>query len=206
MTSNFRKNLLPTLARTSPVIFPIFLVLNCVLYPSFNSYYIFIMYFIINLTNFLLKNIIFKPIYTIFEKINIPILGRGIRPDGANSCHFILDNIDSKTFGMPSGHSQIAWAMATYFILKIIFNYKNKTKNNSNNSNNSTNPILKLNYLWIIISCILIYICAVYISYSRVYIEGCHTIQQVIFGSLFGIISGGLVYYYENDIKILLKL
>ena len=49
--------------------------------------------------------------------------------------------------------------------------------------------------------------CAVYISYSRVYIEGCHTLQQVTVGGFIGIIFGLLIAYFENDaIKLMSKL
>ena len=42
---------------------------------------------------------------------------------------------------------------------------------------------------------------SIYISYSRVYIEGCHTIQQVIVGGTVGILLGFLAFYFEDDIK-----
>ena len=61
------------------------------LYPSFNSFYIFIMYIMIMLLNYFEKVLIFKPIYKLLGKTNIPIFGRGLRPEGANSCNFILD-------------------------------------------------------------------------------------------------------------------
>ena len=100
---------------------------------------------------------------------------------------------------MPSGHSQLAWTLASYIICKIIFNFKNK-KNDTNNAN------LSLDYIWITVSCILLILSAGYISYSRVYIEGCHTIQQVIIGGILGICGGFILYYYENDIKNALHL
>jgi membrane-associated phospholipid phosphatase len=47
----------------------------------------------------------------------------------------------------------------------------------------------------------------VYVSYSRVYIDGCHTIQQVIVGGLLGVLIGFLIYYYENDgVNLLRKI
>ena len=197
---NYKRNLLlTTLARTSPVTFGIALVINSIVYPSFNSFYIFIMYFIIMLLNYFEKILIFKPIYKLFNKSTLSVLGRGVRPDGANSCHFMLDGKDSNTFGMPSGHSQLAWTIATYIIFKIIYNFKNK-------QTELNKPILVSSYIWIIISCILILVCAVYISYSRVYIEGCHTIQQVTIGGVLGIIGGFIIYYFENDIKNAMNL
>jgi membrane-associated phospholipid phosphatase len=193
--------LLPTLARVSPAICPILLFVNCIIYPSFNSFYIFIMYFIIMFLNYFEKVLIFKPLYKLLGKNKIPLLNIGSRPDGAKSCGFTLDNKDAKSFGMPSGHSQLAWTLATYFICKIIFNFVNENKKNEKND-----AILSLNYIWIILSSILFIISAGYISYSRVYIEGCHTIQQVIVGGILGICGGFIVYYYENNIKNALHL
>jgi len=198
MDSN-RNLLLPTLSRTSPVTFGILLIINCILYPSFNSFYIFIMYFIIMFLNYCEKVFIFKPLYNFFGKKTLPILNRGMRPDNANSCHFILDGKDSTTFGMPSGHSQLAWTLATYIIFKIINNFENE-------KDELNKPKSALSYIWIIISCILVIVCAGYISYSRVYIEGCHTIQQVTIGGLLGICGGFIIYYFENDIKNALQL
>ena len=63
MYYEYRKALLPTLARTSPVVFPIILLFNCILSPSFESFYIFIMYFLVMLANFFAKLVVFKPIY-----------------------------------------------------------------------------------------------------------------------------------------------
>ena len=197
---NSKRNLLlPTLSRISPLLCPILLFVNCIIYPSFNSFYIFIMYIIIMLLNYFEKVLIFKPIYELLGKTTLPILGRGLRPEGANSCSFILDGKDSKVFGMPSGHSQLAWTLATYIIFKIIYNFKNK-------QDKMDKTFLILDYIWIIISCILIIITSFYISYSRVYIEGCHTIQQVIIGGILGIIGGFLIYYFENNIKNALNL
>ena len=199
MNSN-RSLLLPTLARTSPIICGIILFINCILNPSFSSFYIFVMYYIIMFLNFFEKVIIFEPLYKFIGKTSIPILGRGIRPDNANSCDFNLDGKYFKTFGMPSGHSQMAWAIATYFISKIIINWYNN-QNKDNKMNTSTQ------YIWLILSCLVILLIAVYISYSRVYIEGCHTIQQVTVGGLLGIVSGFLIYYFENDvIKLMSKI
>ena len=78
------------------------------------------MYFLVMLANFFAKMLIFKPIYKLFGKPKLPYLGVGSRPAGAKSCHFTLDDKGALSFGMPSGHSQMAWAIATYIISKII--------------------------------------------------------------------------------------
>jgi len=196
MYENYRQNLFPTLSRASPAIFALILFINCAINPSYESFYIFIIHFIVIFSNFFIKNLIFKPLYNLLGKKKIRFLGLGERPDGANSCSFILDNKDSKSFGMPSGHSQTAWTLVTYIIFKITYNFKN--------SNNSNNKDIK-NYIWFIVSCISLISISIYISYSRVYIEGCHTIQQVIIGALIGIGSGFLIFYYEDDIKKTIK-
>jgi membrane-associated phospholipid phosphatase len=199
MYSKNRQNLYPVLARASPVIFSVMLVMNCILQPSFNAFYMFVMYFIVILSNKIFKNLIFKPIYNLFNVSKISILGLGSRPKGAHSCRFTLDNILSITYGMPSGHSQIAWGVASYILFRIVYDFNNNKYEDTNNN------IKILNYIWFYTSCILVTWIAFYISYSRVYIEGCHTLQQVIVGGVFGIVSGFLIYYYEDDIKKMLK-
>ena len=138
-----------------------------------------------------------KPLYKLFNKTSLPILGLGARPSGASSCQFILDNKLASSFGMPSGHSQIAWTVATYMIARLINNWKNVNKDNK--------YITAFEYFWLILSCLLVLAGAFYISYSRVYIEGCHTIEQVTFGGLLGILCGFLIYYFEDNVINLLR-
>ena len=189
---NKRNTLLPTLSRASPVLFFILIVLNCIINPSYESFYLFMMYLLECISNHVFKTII-KLIYNLFNTNTLPILGSGSRPPNANSCSFILDNSKSTSYGMPSGHSQSAWTVATYLIVKLINNFKTKK--------NTT----LFDYIWLIVSCIIVLSIAIYISYSRVYIEGCHTIQQVSVGGLIGIVCGYLIYYFENDAIILLS-
>ena len=190
---NKRNELAPILARTSPVIFFILTVINCIINPSYNSFYLFISYCLILLSNWGIKHLIVKPLYTYFGKTSLPILGIGSRPDKASGCTFLNDGIISIDYGMPSGHSQIAWAIATYIICKIITQkYK---KNNKDNK-----VITVFDYSWSILSCIIVLLVALYISYSRVYIEGCHTIQQVSVGGMLGIATGFIIYYFEDTI------
>jgi membrane-associated phospholipid phosphatase len=99
---------------------------------------------------------------------------------------------------MPSGHSQIAWTLGTYFICRLF----NKMLNNTNTTTH--NQILL--YIWNCISISIILLCMIYISYSRVYIEGCHTIQQVIIGGIIGAVFGFLAFYFEKSILTGMKL
>ena len=199
MTSRTRTDLLATLARTSPIIFMVVLFLFCLLDQSYYSYYFFIVYIIVVIINWIAKTLIFKPIYNYLGVDILPILGLGSRPKNGNigidtyNCDFIFSNdsndIITQSFGMPSGHSQIAWAIATYIICKVL---KKIIKHWINK--NYKQSLLLLFLIIIVISI------ATYISYSRVYIENCHTIQQVIVGGIIGIICGLLIYYYENKI------
>ena len=198
--NNKRDELLPTLSRISPVLFFLIIVLNSILYPSYESFYLLIIYCIVNASNFSIKHYLIKPIYKLFNVKSLPLLGIGERPLNATSCAFILDNTIATSFGMPSGHSQIAWTACSYLLLKIINNWY--TIYNKNKEKQTTTII---QYIWLIVSCIIVLVTSIYISYSRVYIEGCHTIQQVTVGGLIGIVSGFLIYYFENDVINLLS-
>ena len=94
---------------------------------------------------------------------SLPIVGRGKRPEGACGCGLVNDNKPEETFGMPSGHSQIAWSVSTYLILKYFLN----------------SPLQTVFLLAI----------ATYISFSRLLI-GCHTTGQVVTGAIIGILCG----------------
>ena len=203
MNNEKRNQLIPTIARTSPVLFIILLLINFIVSPSVNSFYLFIVYILVNLSNWFIKNAIVKPIYKLTGKTKLPILGIGARPYGASSCHFTLDGKPATTFGMPSGHSQLAWFISTYILCKIISNWKNN--DNDTRSNPKETVITIFSYLWLIASSIIILSIAFYISYSRVYIEGCHTKQQVILGGILGVACGFITYYFENDVINLFK-
>jgi membrane-associated phospholipid phosphatase len=197
---NKRQELHPTLARASPIIFFYLIIFNCIISPSYNSFYLLISYYVLLISNWITKHLIVKQLYELFNKTSIPILGLGPRPANAHSCDFILNNINSTSYGMPSGHSQTTWAIATYLIFKIIVIWYKKL-------NTENKAITSFQYIWLILSCIIILLFAIYISYSRVYIEGCHTIQQVIVGGLLGVVCGFLIYYFENDVvKLMTKI
>lgn len=126
-----------------------------------------------NLMNYLVKNYVFKK----FFGKQIPLLGRGNRPDGAKDCgEFIdVDSRDSSTYGMPSGHAQFSGFLCVYLILMILDGkYSKKLK---------------------IIKIITIITLSFIIVSSRVYF-GCHTIQQVSIGLILGILFG--IVFYKN--------
>jgi membrane-associated phospholipid phosphatase len=166
--------------------------------PSFESFYLLSLAVLTYFLNPFLKNIITKPFYKLTGQESLPIFGIGIRPAGARSCHNVLDGDIASTFGMPSGHSQIIWTIGTYFLLLIISRLFNKIRHKNAMTVNNEDI---LEYTWIIISSIIIVTAMVYVSYSRVYIEGCHTIEQVIVGGIVGSILGCLAFYLEDTIR-----
>ena len=192
-------NVFHMLTRTSPILFFFLLFINCILLPSYKSFYLLIMFIIVLISNWIAKNIIFQPLYNLLGKKKLAILGLGERPTNGNDYDFTMNGFASKTFGMPSGHSQIAWTIATYIICKITMIMYNK-KYYRNENLDCICFILPLIILVVIVLCI-----ALYISYSRVYVECCHTIQQVIVGGLIGIVSGFLIYYFEDYIIGIMK-
>ncbi len=196
-----RLQTLPTLARTSPVSLTLMMILYAMLNPNFNSFYIVILVLLTNVFNAFLKYAIMQPLYKWSGSNNIFLLGIGTRPSGAISCQFAIDGKKASSFGMPSGHSQIAWTIGTYFICRLINRFIDNVNKNLNQNSNATMAAIILDDIWIFISVGIILCVMIYISYSRVYIEGCHTIQQVSVGGIIGTILGFLAFYFENDIK-----
>ncbi len=177
-------------AQTSPLFLPIYAFFYGLI--SFNYYFISygVLSFVSSILNFILK-IIFKIVY---EKIGnkkgmIPILGRGMRPQGAYNCGVIptCDKSPSKSFGMPSGHSQSVWFMFGFFILYFL-----KFKSINQKQNKSWNWILLLKISLLFIFCM-------FISFTRVYV-GCHTVQQVIVGGIIGLVFGLSCFTLTNYI------
>ena len=195
---NERLLTLPTLARTSPVSLTLLMIIYAMMMPSFNSFYLVILVLITNVFNAFLKYAVMKPLYKWSGSNDLFLLGIGSRPKGANSCEFSIDGKKTTSFGMPSGHSQIAWTIGTYLICRLISRFIDNL--NKQKIGSKTVEIIMDN-IWILFSIIVILGAIIYISYSRVYIEGCHTIQQVSVGGIVGVILGFLAFYFEEDIK-----
>lgn len=200
LSIGLRNQLLPTLSRTSPVFIGLFALINCILNPTYNSFYFLIIISSLFPLNWIIKHLIVKPIYGLLKVESLPLLGIGKRPTGATSCTFILDDVLATSYGMPSGHSQIIWTFGTYIICKLIDKWHQTTTKDE-----TTIQMQGIGYIWVICSTLFIFSIMVYVSYSRVYIDGCHTIQQVIVGGLLGVLIGFLIYYYENDGANLLR-
>ena len=58
---NKRQELYPTISRTSPVLFLYITLLNCIVNPSYNSFYLLICYYSILGSNWIIKHFFFKP-------------------------------------------------------------------------------------------------------------------------------------------------
>jgi len=195
-----RNKLFPNLARSSPKLALVFAIIYCMAEPSNNSFYVLFVVVLTSLLNVLFKYIVAKPLYKLSGTNTLPILGSGSRPPGATSCGTHISGKNATSFGMPSGHSQIAWTMGTYLICRLF----NKMLDNNDTNNTTHHKILF--YIWNCISIGIILVSMIYISYSRVYIEGCHTIQQVIIGGMLGSVIGFLAFYFEKSILTGMKL
>lgn len=229
MTHNeiIRDRLLWNVIRASPILYPLIFLFNILIEKNNLYLYLFVTYIINLVFNGFLKVIIFKPLYNLLNVDSLPIIGIGRRPKNAIYCsNFItINNNKALSFGMPSGHSQCAWFVTTFLILLIWDDNDTNTTNNANdnnsdNDNDSDNDKNKhnkynkyLNHIRnignigniddntkkYIISAVLIGVSTL-ISYSRVYVEGCHTIQQVIIGGLIGIITGYISHHYYKKL------
>lgn len=170
-------------AQTSPHFFPIYsilfgllgtnlylIILGCLLYSN-------------AVFNKILKKI-FKHMYETLNMDSLPLLGKGIRPKGAINCGSMptLKSYTklSKSYGMPSGHSQTVWFLYGFALLYLIKKFRNNTFPFKHQI---------LNILLLYTSIILFLVIGIYISRTRV-IKGCHTINQVVFGGLIGFILG----------------
>lgn len=107
-----------------------------------------------------------------------------LRPEN-NNCGLGL-NEKIKNIGMPSGHSAVAAMFAT-LIIAYIWKSKGYT-------------------LTKIVRTVLLLSLALTIIISRVTIENCHTVPQVLAGSSLGIILGLLFYWFSTFLPAFLKI
>lgn len=174
-----------SLIRSTPISLLGALALINIIYPT-NDNFIFMLLYLFTFGSNMVFKVIAEGIYNIFDTDYIPIIGQGTRPLGAHSCSSFISSplIPTTSFGMPSGHSQLAWFFSVYACLNIIYNHNMNliewTKNKK------------------ILSCIALILLSITISYSRVSIEGCHTTGQVIVGGLLGILIAILSFYIKN--------
>lgn len=167
-------------ARAFPFIVPFFsLILGIIFEKMVGIYFCFLAYGL-DLLNHTTKGVMRK-IYGDID--SFPIIGRGKRPEGARHCGvFVEEDGDglSTGFGMPSGHAQIAMITMVFWIMYLLEN---------KGHNDRTYMSIGL----------IVFIC-LGIVVSRVYL-GCHTVQQVIIGSMIGIGFGWLGYKFYKILK-----
>ena len=113
------------IARASPGIYIFIIMGYMILIQTAQSIYLVLALTAVFISNWIFKNIIFQALYHLAFITNgqksLPILGIGSRPPGARSCGLFLDgHPGNTTFGMPSGHSQITWAIGTYLIMNLV--------------------------------------------------------------------------------------
>ena len=184
------KDLSFVFAQSSPIFIPVY----AILYGLTSVNYYMVLYGIFACINILLNFIIKQIIKFIYNKLGVktlPLLGTGIRPPGAFNCGLIPSNIKtvSKSYGMPSGHSQSAWFLFGFMLLYLLDTMKNIDNNNSP----KTPLINSVKKPWTAITILLLLGICTFISVSRIYV-GCHTIQQVVVGGLIGFLFGTLSY------------
>ena len=134
-----------------------------------------------NIINFFFKNYFFKPIYYSMQKSTLPFLGLGERPHNHPRLD-MLENYYSEavSFGMPSGHSQSVLFFATFWIMYILIEFKDKKSNND--------IIYKCS------SIIYLMIVSIVVMYNGYYYRY-HTIEQIMVGGVIGIGLGVLAFY-----------
>lgn len=130
----------------------------------------------VDVTVHTLKRYFFYPLYQYLGVTSLPILGRGIRPDGAKNCGWFIDcdNPKGHGYGMPSGHSASAFVFATFWSLYLL----------EQSGLTSRQRQVSIGILFIIAGAV---------AYSR-YLIRCHTPQQIILGSLLGSFVGYISY------------
>jgi len=161
------KLVLDELTRASPAFIYLHTFFNALIFLS--KKYLLLGLFLIgsDIFNFLLKEYVFR---TMMGNRYYPILGYGIRPN-MKDCGLFRNNTLSKSYGMPSGHSQIICLFITYWILEILKEDGFQT-----------------------FQIIILIIIALVVMYSRVYWAKCHTIAQVLVGGIIGI-SLGILFH-----------
>ena len=148
-----------------------------------------------NVSNKAVKTIM-KLIYNASGNKTLPVLGLGGRPKDARDCsaftHCDTCHLRPKSFGMPSGHSQMGWFFFAYGILYLA-NHVLKALTGTGEDKINKVPA----QIWFIVGSCFLFVMAVTLSYSRVYLS-CHTVQQVVLGGFFGLGFGVLSYWVSQ--------
>ena len=102
-------------------------------------------------------------------------LGQGPRPVGAkgSGCFLEFPLRKSTSWGMPSGHSQLAWYVAG-FLIGYIFIWRQHLFTKAHKA----------------IACVVVILAALIVSFSRVWVDNVHTPVQVLVGGIIGFVLG----------------
>ena len=159
--------------RASPCLIVVGSALCYLLFQNNFGLYFTIFMLFIDVIAHLLKKIFKVHIYN--GKKTIPFLGKGPRPKGARFSGCFIDDSDLKgistSYGMPSGHAITVVTTCVMISWYIIQNYPD-----------TLHRKISLIVLNLIGFCVL---------YSRLSF-GCHSLNQVIVGALFGLLFGFL--------------
>lgn len=101
-------------------------------------------------------------------------------PEGCGTRYVMNKTWKGLSWGMPSGHTQVAFMGAVFWSL-YIWNTYGDTMNTK-------------------ISIIILFILACLLGYSRI-LNGCHNIQQILVGASLGIVFGCIGYITWNQLK-----
>jgi hypothetical protein len=162
--------------RATPVLVPVAGVLMILLSPSVMAGGFTIGALSSTPINYLLK-LLFKWLH---YQINgdykgATFLGQGSRPLGAKGSGCFLEYPLKKptSWGMPSGHSQLAWYVAGFLIGYLLI-WRPRAFSVAHKAG----------------SIVAIVLAALVVSFSRVWVEGVHTPGQVLVGGLIGFVLG----------------
>lgn len=154
--------------RSSPFTLLFFSFLITILFQNKLSFYLFILIILTDISNKGFKKL-FQNLYFNYPQLE-NILGQGKRPKGAINCGCFIDPLNpyqkAVSYGMPSGHSQTLFSVASF--LSLYFNNFYKTN--------------------------LLFLLASYGGYTRIRM-GCHSLNQVILGGFIGILFGYFYYF-----------
>lgn len=144
-----------------------------------------IILFLAFLTSEVLNKILKTKCKSFMGDKSYPIIGQGKRPDVAvfqipQDGKMYKTSINS--YGMPSGHSQLAVLFSTYIILRTYYN--------------NELPFMKKLFIYIFMLFL-----AWYVLYSRVK-EYWHTIQQTVVGGIIGGIMGVITFYIYKSYSL----
>tara|TARA_B100001093_G_scaffold494648_1_gene538304 strand:- start:1398 stop:2069 length:672 start_codon:yes stop_codon:yes gene_type:complete len=188
----FSKKIFYQFVKSSELVMVYINILSFIIYGNFKWLFLGISLIVSGFINYYLKNNIAYPLFKNNNHI-LPILGPGLRPEGAEDCGYYSNcpKLLAKSYGFPSGHSQFAGFQCGFLIKDIM---DRKTKDGKFSSLKFEDKI----------SVVMLFMSVIIMMYSRVFIEGCHTIQQAIFGAIIGLFLGYYAYnlyiYFESKI------